>query len=550
MSKKAPPKKVIISFLGSQLDAGATDARWSRWRPTVALAQASLGADRVEMLLTHKAKLDSLAQRVVQDMNARAPALCVRMHDLAVADPWDFPSMYAALADFARSYDFREDEDYFVHLSTGTHVAQICLFLLTESKHLPARLLGSYPLVARSKAKQLAEADALAAWQSTFSIIDLDLTTYDQLASRFGREQLESESLLKGGIETRNAAFNELITRIEKVSLRSTEPVLLMGPTGAGKTALAGRIYELRHRRHLARGAFVEVNCATLTGDNAMSTLFGHKKGAFTGAASDREGLLKAAHGGVLMLDEIGTLGLDEQAMLLRALEDKRFFPLGSDQEVSSDFQLVAGTNCDLTKEVAQGRFRADLLARISLWTFTLPGLSRRREDIEPNLDHELEAACARMRLPVSMNQPARARYLAFAQGYSWPGNFRDLRASVVRMATLAEGGRITEADVVQELSTLRAGEIPAEDSGLVGQVLGAASQALDIFDRAQLEAVLKACAGADSLAQASRALFAESRKKKASTNDSHRLRIYLERFDLDFKRIKAALLAGAADKA
>ena len=502
MSKKAPPKKVIISFLGSQLDAGATDARWSRWRPTVALAQASLGADRVEMLLTHKAKLDSLAQRVVADMAARAPKLGVRMHDLAVADPWDFPSMYAALADFARGYDFREDEEYFVHLSTGTHVAQICLFLLTESKHLPARLLGSYPRVTRSKAKQLTKAidhastladtdcEADAAWQSTFSIIDLDLTTYDQLASRFGREQLESESLLKGGIETRNAAFNELITRIEKVSLRSTEPVLLMGPTGAGKTALAGRIYELRHRRHLARGAFVEVNCATLTGDNAMSTLFGHKKGAFTGAASDREGLLKAAHGGVLMLDEIGTLGLDEQAMLLRALEDKRFFPLGSDQEVSSDFQLVAGTNCDLTKEVAQGRFRADLLARISLWTFTLPGLSRRREDIEPNLDHELEAACARMRLPVSMNQPARARYLAFAQGYSWPGNFRDLRASVVRMATLAEGGRITEADVEQELSTLRAGEVPAEDSGLVGQVLGAASQALDIFDRAQLEGV------------------------------------------------------------
>jgi len=542
MSKKSPLKKVIISFLGSQLDAGMTDARWRRWRPSVALAQDSLGAARVELLLTNKEKLQGLAERVVQDMGSLSPELSVRSHDLAVADPWDFPSMYAALADFARGYDFREDEEYFVHLSTGTHVAQICLFLLTESKHLPARLLGSYPMVSRSQAKQLPEEMASSAWKSTFSVIDLDLTTYDQLASRFGREQLESESLLKGGIETRSRAFNELISRIEKVSVRSTEPVLLMGPTGAGKTALAGRIYELRHRRHLVRGAFVEVNCATLTGDNAMSTLFGHKKGAFTGAVSDREGLLKAADAGVLMLDEIGTLGLDEQAMLLRALEDKRFFPLGSDKEVSSDFQLVAGTNCDLVKEVARGRFRADLLARISLWSFTLPGLSSRREDIEPNLDHELGEAGARMRLPVSMNQPARARYLAFAQGYSWPGNFRDLRASVVRMATLADGGRITLEDVEQEISTLTAGAPPAEEAGLTDRLLGAAADDLDLFDRAQLEVVLKVCAGAESLAQASRALFAESRKKKASSNDSHRLRIYLERFDLDFKRIKAEL--------
>lgn len=541
MSKKTPLKKVVISFLGSQLDSGLTDARWRRWRPSVALAQDSLGASRVELLLTSKEKLEGLTQQVVQDMHSISPALDVRTHDLAVADPWNFPSMYAALADFARSYDFRDDEEYFVHLSTGTHVAQICLFLLTESKHLPGRLLGSYPMLSRSKAKQLTAEEANLAWQSTFSVIDLDLSTYDQLASRFGREQLESESLLKGGIETRNPEFNALISRIEKVSLRSTEPVLLMGPTGAGKTALAGRIYELRHRRHLVRGAFVEVNCATLTGDNAMSTLFGHKKGAFTGAVSDREGLLKAADGGVLMLDEIGTLGLDEQAMLLRALEDKRFFPLGSDKEVSSDFQLVAGTNCDLVKEVAQGRFRADLLARISLWSFTLPGLSRRREDIEPNLDHELEAAGGRMRLPVSMNQPARARYLAFAQGYSWPGNFRDLRASVVRMATLAEGGRITLSDVEQEISTLCAGAQPVEASGLVDQVLGSAAAGLDLFDRTQLETVLRVCAESDSLAQASRVLFAESRKAKASTNDSHRLRAYLGRFGLEFKDIKGS---------
>src|SRR5262245_63661732 len=121
-----------------------------------------------------------------------------------------------------------------------------------------------------------------------------------------------------------------------------------------------------------------------------MSTLFGHVKGAFTGALKDRPGLLRAASGGVLFLDEIGEMGVDEQTMLLRALEEKTFFPLGGDREVKSDFQLIAGTNRDLAVMVSEGRFREDLLARINLWTFRMPGLRERAEDIEPNLEYEL----------------------------------------------------------------------------------------------------------------------------------------------------------------
>jgi len=114
-----------------------------------------------------------------------------------------------------------------------------------------------------------------------------------------------------------------------------------------------------------------------------MSALFGHVKGAFTGAINPRPGLLRAADGGILFLDEIGELGPDEQAMLLRALEDKVFLPMGSDREVKSDFQLVAGTNRDLFALVREGKFRDDLLARINLWAFQMPGLRDRIEDIE-----------------------------------------------------------------------------------------------------------------------------------------------------------------------
>ena len=172
---------------------------------------------------------------------------------------------------------------------------------------------------------------------------------------------------------TQNAAYEQLIADVEKVATRSTAPILLLGATGVGKSQLATQIYALKKNKaknKQALGAFVEVNCATLRGDTAMSVLFGHVKGAFTGAASSREGLLKSADGGLLFLDEIGELGLDEQAMLLTALEARRFYPLGSDTPIDVSFQLMAGTNKDLRQAVADGEFRADLFARLNTWTF------------------------------------------------------------------------------------------------------------------------------------------------------------------------------------
>ena len=191
-----------------------------------------------------------------------------------------------------------------------------------------------------------------------------------------------------------------------------------------------------------------------------MSALFGHKKGAFTGAASDRVGLLRTASGGMLFLDEIGELGLDEQAMILRAVEEKCFLPVGSDVESTSDFQLIAGTNRDLQDAISEGRFREDLLARLNLWTFHLPGLVDRREDIEPNLEYELEQWAEREGSRVTFNKEARGKFLAFAVGgdAEWRGNFRDFNAAVTRMATLSQGGRINVELVAEEVERLRAG--------------------------------------------------------------------------------------------
>jgi transcriptional regulatory protein RtcR len=319
--------------------------------------------------------------------------------------------------------------------------------------------------------------------------------------------------------------------------------MLLVGPTGAGKSFLARRVYELKRQRQRLAGRFIEVNCATLRGDSAMSSLFGHVKGAFTGAQTERPGLLRAADGGLLFLDEIGELGLDEQAMLLKAVEEKRFFPFGADREVESDFQLIAGTHRDLRQWVAEGRFREDLYARINLWTFDLPGLAARPEDIEPNLDFELQRIAREQGQQTRFNVEAKRRYLAFAASADarWAGNFRELSASVTRMATLAEAGRITEDNVLEELARLRATWSNGSAADVCAEVLGDQADALDLFDRCQLNAVIAVCRAAGSLSEAGRKLFAVSREERKQANDADRLRKYLGRFGLRFDEIRAA---------
>jgi transcriptional regulatory protein RtcR len=522
-------KQVVIGLLGTTLDSGAIgEARWERWRPTVAIFQHEDRVfDRLDLLFPRPGT--RLAQQIAKDIATVSPGTLVQTHKVEQRDPWDFEEVYASLLDFASAYPFNtDDEEYFVHITTGTHVAQICLFLLAETRRFPAKLIQTSP--GQSKNDPV----------GSLRIIDLDLAKYDSIAARHRKELEGNIAGLKHGIKTRNPRFNRMIEELEHVAAHSTDPILLTGPTGAGKTHLARRIYDLRKHRRQVTGAFVEVNCATLRGDAAMSALFGHKRGAYTGAATDRPGLLRAADEGLLFLDEIGELGLDEQAMLLRAIEEKRFLPLGADTEVTSNFQLMAGTNRDLVARVREGSFREDLLARINLWTFALPALRDRREDIEPNLDFELARFSERQGRVTRFSAEARAEYLRFAASdrARWPGNFRDLSASVTRMATLAPAGRITLDVVHAEIARLDPDTTPSEPGDaddILRQTLGPAAATLDRFDRVQLAEVLRVCAGARSLSEAGRELFSESRKKKRSANDTDRLRKYLARFGLQF---------------
>lgn len=519
-------RRVVIGVLGTVMDKrGKRANRFRKWRPTVGLCQQpDFPVDRLELI--HQPHDQSMAQQIAEDIALLSPHTEVRPCPVIIKDPWDFEEVYAAFLDFATHYPFDTDnEEYLVHITTGTHVAQICWFLLTEARYLPASLLQTGP------AARGAPEEAIAA--GSYSIIDLDLSRYTTLTSRFQREQQQSVSFLKAGIDTRNATFNALIDQIERVALRSTAPLLLTGPTGAGKSFLANRIYQLKQARHRVSGRLVAVNCATLRGDNAMSTLFGHVKGAFTGAQTARTGLLREADGGVLFLDEVAELGLDEQAMLLKAIEEKTFFPFGSDKEVQSDFQLIAGTHRDLRQWVAEGRFREDLYARINMWSFALPGLAQRREDIAPNVEYELHRFSTEAQAQVRFDKDARERYLRFASSPSalWRGNFRELSASIARMATLAEQGRITLMLVEEEIERLQASWQTASTTPL---------PEIDLFEQRQLETVLEVCRHSASLSEAGRELFAVSRLKKANPNDADRLRKYLARFGLSWESLRA----------
>ena len=536
-------RKVAIGFLGTKLDQRGRKGAFVRWRPTIGMCQQEgLFIDRVELI--HDSHFTALAEQVSADIEIVSPATEVRLHIVELEDPWDFAEVYTKLRDFAKRYPFDVDrEDYMVNMTTGTHVAQICWFLLTEAQYVPAKLLQLSP-----PHKLASQGDFTYA--GTHRLIDLDLSRYDSIATRFAEERQEATSFLKSGIDTRNVAFNAMIDDIEKVAIRSKAPVLLTGPTGAGKSQLARRIFELKKSLGQIRGDFVEVNCATLRGDQAMSTLFGHVKGAFTGAQTARPGLMKSADKGILFLDEIGELGLDEQAICLRAIEEKRFLPVGSDTDVTSDFQLLAGTNRDLSERVREGRFREDLFARLTLWSFELPALADRREDIEPNLDHELQRYSDSEGRLVTFNKEARDLYLTFAHSREaiWAANFRDLSASVTRMATFSPDGRIDETVVRSEIARLlkQWGAVqtdnPPDHHVILERFLSPQHiEQIDLFDQLQLTQVISVCQNSNSLSSAGRMLFAASRQAKKTGNDADRLRKYLLKFGLSFDAVRGA---------
>lgn len=289
------------------------------------------------------------------------------------------------------------------------------------------------------------------------------------------RQELQLGAGGADSIIFRSAAFREVYDMTLQVA-ESDANVLVMGESGTGKELIAGALHRNSPRRDKP---FVSLNCAVLSDTLLESQLFGHVRGAFTGAIANQKGLLEEADGGTLFLDEIGDVSPAVQAKLLRVTQEKDFIVLGSTRTRKVDVRIVAATNKDLMNEVREGRFREDLYYRLNVISINLPPLRERREDIEPLARHFLKAFTRRMKKNVTdIDDDALQALLQ----YEWPGNVRELENVMERAVILARG------------TTITVGLLPlgARREGITPPVNAAQLVALDEIERRHITAILK----------------------------------------------------------
>ena len=270
----------------------------------------------------------------------------------------------------------------------------------------------------------------------------LDRKTLVQKANTLQKEntQLKKKVSKKYQMIGRSSALTKIQEMIEKVA-PSDARVLITGPNGAGKELVAHAIHSQSERN---RGPMIEVNCAAIPSELIESELFGHVKGSFTGAIKDKQGKFELANGGTIFLDEIGDMSLMAQSKVLRALQESRVSPVGSDKEIKVDARVIAATNKNLQKEIANGKFREDLYHRLSVIEIYVPSLDERKEDIPLLVEHFSQVIADEQGNAVKIFDQKAIEAL---QEFSWTGNIRELRNVVERLIILG-ANPVTAEDV------------------------------------------------------------------------------------------------------
>jgi len=284
-----------------------------------------------------------------------------------------------------------------------------------------------------------------------------------------------------------STVMQRLRERIQQIA-STDETVLICGESGTGKELVARSIHALSRR---VSGPLVSLNCPALSAQLTESELFGHKRGAFTGADADRTGRFEAAHGGSILLDEITEIDLNLQAKLLRVLQERSFERVGASETVAVDVRVMATTNRDLLAEIAAGRFREDLYFRLAVVPIMVPPLRERLGDVLQLADHFLTQAATKLGRGQVEIEPAARELLA---NYTWPGNVRELQNIITRACVLNQGQPITAGELRPWLRSSGIAESDAEAPGELGGVPEGVT--LDEMERRLIVATLKRCDG------------------------------------------------------
>lgn len=292
-----------------------------------------------------------------------------------------------------------------------------------------------------------------------------------------------------GGLVVEEPAMKQLYALAKRLA-RSSIPVLVCGETGVGKEHVAATLHEASPRAH---GPFVSVNCAAIPETLAERELFGHVRGAFSGAVSDKLGVVEASDGGTLFLDEVGELSPNIQAKLLRVLESGELLRVGAVTPRKLDLRIVAATNRDLKQEVAADRFRSDLYFRLGAACLELPRLADRPRDLERLAHSLLASACERLGRPVLAPTPAT---MAALFDYAWPGNIRELRHAIdYAAASVPDDATAVEPHHLPETIRKR------ENRRSIAIRLGPIADAVRDLERASMVAALRAAGGVQNRA-------------------------------------------------
>jgi len=442
----------LISWVGKADHDCAEGARGDDLGPVASAIKAHEPFDKIQLLTNYDFER---TKAYCAWLEKSTGCVATDLYVVELSSPTNYAEIYQKVCEELKTLRLPNDSvEITFHLSPGTP-AMTAIWIILAKTRFPAKLI------------QTSKENGLESVDFFFDLASEYLPEFlKRSSSRIERlsDQLPSAPEFSKLVH-RSQVMREQILLAQKISAHEV-PVLILGETGTGKEIFAAAIHAASRR---AGQPFIAVNCGSISKDLANSELFGHKKGAFTGADAARPGHFREAEGGTLFLDEIGDLPLDSQVRLLRALQQREITPLGESKPIKVDVRIVAATHRDLAKDVAEGRFREDLFHRLAVGILNLPPLRERDGDLDLLIDHLLDQINRDAEdKPEAQHKEISPEARKLILLHHWPGNIRELYHTLLRAAIWSDSAIIEAADLQRSLLDIRKG-----NEGLLDRQLG-----------------------------------------------------------------------------